>query len=112
MELMKSRAHKIDNCHVPQQESERLYQGQLNSISPIREGYDGNQRATHGQVHPLPTRIRHLGTQQSMQGMMQLQPSSIALNIHGCFEIRGNPQDMEQSVGFSVKHRSDKRLPK
>ncbi|CAN6701696.1 unnamed protein product [Malus baccata var. baccata] len=24
MELMKSRAHEIDNCHVPQQESERV----------------------------------------------------------------------------------------
>ncbi|CAN6707851.1 unnamed protein product [Malus baccata var. baccata] len=105
MELMKSRAHKLDNCYVPQQESER---GQLNSISPIHEGCYDNQRVT--QVHSLPTHTRHLGTQQSLQGM--LQPSPRAPIVHGCYEIRGNPEDMEQSVGSSRKHRRDKHPPK
>ncbi|KAM0956057.1 hypothetical protein ACFX2A_024879 [Malus domestica] len=109
MELMKSRAHKLDNCYVPQQESER---GQLNSISPIHEGCYDNQRVTQGQVHSLPTHTRHLGTQQSLQGMLQLQPSPRAPIVHGCYEIRGNPEDMEQSVGSSRKHRRDKHPPK
>ncbi|CAL8138560.1 unnamed protein product [Prunus armeniaca] len=130
MEQMKSRAHNRDNCYVPQQELEGEHgsrsrgldsyygaqqsmpgMGQLNSIAPISDGYYGNQQATQGQLHSLPTRVGHYGTQQSMRGMVQGQLSFRPPTVQSCFDIQGNLQDMEHSAGSSHFHGNASKRP-
>ncbi|GAV78242.1 FAR1 domain-containing protein/SWIM domain-containing protein/MULE domain-containing protein [Cephalotus follicularis] len=123
MEQMNSRAHNIGNCYVPQHDmhgteignrtqtidgyygsqQSMLGVAQLESISPLRDAYfsdQPNHPRAHGagvvlgQLHSVPMRVNHYGTQQSIQGVLGFTGPTIL----GCFDIPDSLQYMEQSV--------------
>ncbi|XP_024019199.1 protein FAR1-RELATED SEQUENCE 2 [Morus notabilis] len=115
---MNTRADDLDSGYIPQQDMQRgeldsraqaldgYYiaphgiQGVLNSISPIRGSY-----YTQGmQLHSVPTRVVHYGNQQNMQGLLQGHVGFKVPTAHGCFDLEGNLQNMEQSVASSQYH--------
>ncbi|XP_062009139.1 protein FAR1-RELATED SEQUENCE 2-like isoform X2 [Rosa rugosa] len=134
MELMNSGARNLDSCHVPQQElqgelgskgraQDSCYgaqqsmqeMGRLDSVSPICDGYYGNQQVSRGYLHSLPTRVGHHGTQQSMQGMFQGQLGFRAPAVHSSFDIRDTLKDLSAGSsrchGSTSKHPLNKHLP-
>lgn len=116
MEHLGSRTQQTMDAYYDAQQTAQVV-GQINSLSPIRDGYYGNQLGlqTLGQLNPTPTRVVHYGTQQSMQGLLQGQ-ISFRGSLHGCFDIQENLQDMEHTVSSTQfpsipsKHMHDKRL--
>ncbi|KAI9111212.1 hypothetical protein K1719_017823 [Acacia pycnantha] len=115
MEQMNTRAHNFDNCYIPRQDTETVdldsraltldscYEDQMNSVSHVQDGYDGNQPAALrlGQLHSVPSRSHHY---QSMQGLGQL--SLLTSTIHGSFDLQENLDEMEQlPAGESQFHR-------
>ncbi|KAF2286587.1 hypothetical protein GH714_020081 [Hevea brasiliensis] len=122
LEQINSRAHTTENCYVPQQDMQDMElgsraqtldgfygpqhgmqgTGQLNSISPMRDGYHQGLPGM-GQLHSILTCVSSYGAQQSMQALGQL--GFRVPTVQGCFHIQSNLQDMEQPVGSTQYHR-------
>lgn len=138
MEQMNSSGHNLDNCYIPEQDMQGVELssraptldgifdaqqsihavGQLNSSSPLHDDYYSNQQGMEGlgPLQSVAARVGQYGTQQSMQGLLHGHLSYKAPNIHGCFDVQDNLQDMQQSIGSSQflnvapKHLQNKNL--
>ncbi|KAJ0028010.1 hypothetical protein Pint_36624 [Pistacia integerrima] len=83
MELMNSRAHTVNNCYVPQQDMQEM---EAASRAPTLDGYYDSQQSMQGmgQLNSVsPIREGYYGNQQGIQGLGQLHSIPARVSHYG-----------------------------
>ncbi|TXG57780.1 hypothetical protein EZV62_015609 [Acer yangbiense] len=115
-EQMHSRAHTLTNSYVTQQNRQEMEAG---SRAPILDSYYASQQNLQGvgQLHSMSAaHVGHYQTQQSMQGLLQVQLGFRGPVIQGCFDIQESLQDMDHSAvsaqfnSITSKHLHEKHV--